>query len=110
MNERHEDLIDEPRALTRQEFCHLERMSLSTYHKLQRAGNGPDEVKFPNMAFVRITSEARHDWHAKINSLRQTDASKLEDQRRVANAMNAGKNAEISTPCKQAGQRQSCAD
>jgi hypothetical protein len=87
---------DEPRSLTRQEFCHLERMSLSTYHKLQRTGHGPEEVKFPGMAFVRITSEARRDWHKTINELRQTEASKLEEARRRENASIAGKKAAAS--------------
>src|SRR5688500_3982935 len=49
-------LEDRARSLTRQEFCAIERMSLTTYAKLQKAGLGPDEVRFPGLSFVRITS------------------------------------------------------
>jgi hypothetical protein len=84
---------DQSRSLTRQEFCLLEHMSLSTYHKLQRAGLGPDEIKFPGLAFVRITAEARREWHAKIEAQRKTQAAKLEDQRRREIARKAGQKA-----------------
>ena len=87
---------EQARSLTRQEFCALERMSLSTYHKLKRAGFGPDEVKFPGMAFVRITSEARHEWHGRNEAYRKSQAAVLEDQRRSALASVAGKKAAAS--------------
>jgi hypothetical protein len=84
---------EQQRSLTRQEFCLLEHMSPSTYHKLQRAGLGPDEIKFPGMAFVRITAEARREWHARIEEERKTQAAKLEDQRRRERARKAGQKA-----------------
>jgi hypothetical protein len=87
---------EQSRSLTRAEFCLLEHMSLSTYHKLQRAGLGPDEIKFPGLAFVRITAEARREWHAKIEAQRKTQAAKLEDQRRREIARNAGQKAAAS--------------
>jgi hypothetical protein len=82
---------DTERALTIQQFCALEAMSLTTYHKLKRAGRGPDEVRFPNMAFVRITAQARRDWHARIEQERQKQAVNLEQQRRSALCSQKGK-------------------
>jgi hypothetical protein len=87
---------EQVRALTRAEFCALERMSLSTFHKLKRAGLGPDEVHFPGMAFVRITAEARREWHTRIEQWRKSQAAQLEEQRRSASASRAGKKAAAS--------------
>jgi hypothetical protein len=87
---------EQARSLTRAEFCALERMSLSTYHKLKRAGLGPDEIKFPGMAFVRITAEARREWHERIEAWRKSHAAALEGQRRSALASKAGKIAAAS--------------
>jgi hypothetical protein len=89
-------LSEQARALTRAEFCALERMSLSTYHKLKRSGRGPHEIKFSGMAFVRITAEARREWHARIEEYRQSEAAQVEEQRRSAFATNAGKKAAAS--------------
>jgi hypothetical protein len=85
--------IDEARPLTRAEFCKLERMSLSTYHKIRRSGHGPDEMKFPQMAFVRITPEARREWHQSIEEYRKSKAAELEASRRSALAQAAGRKA-----------------
>ncbi len=82
---------EEDRALTVAEFCALERMSLTTYHKLKKSGHGPDEVRFPGMSFVRITKEARAEWHAKIEEWRKSEAVALEQQRRSAEAKRKGK-------------------
>lgn len=85
------------RSLTRAQFCELENMSLSTFHKLKRAGNGPAETHFPGMTFARITPEARREWHARMEEWRKSDAAKLEQQRRIAVARAAGKKA-IESP------------
>jgi hypothetical protein len=34
-------------SLTREQFCELENISLSTFHKIKRAGKGPAEMRFP---------------------------------------------------------------
>jgi hypothetical protein len=96
---RDENLIppaQEDRPLTRSEFCALERMSLSTYHKLKRQRLGPDEIRFPNMTFVRITAEARRAWHAKIKTYRESQTAEIEEQRRSSLASRAGKIAAAS--------------
>jgi hypothetical protein len=84
---------EQARSLTRQEFCALERMSVSTYHKLRRSGLGPDEVRFPGMAFVRITRQARAEWHARIEEWRTSQAAQIQEQRRAAQAARAGRRA-----------------
>jgi hypothetical protein len=81
------------RSMTRKQFCELENMSLSTFHKLKRAGNGPEEEHFPGMTFARITPEARREWHQRMEEWRKSDAAKLEQQRRIAVARAAGKKA-----------------
>lgn len=48
-------------SLTIKEFCHLERISRPTYYKLQRQGRGPAEMRFGTA--VRISPEARAEWH-----------------------------------------------
>jgi hypothetical protein len=85
-----ENRDEQARTLTRQEFCALERMSLSTYAKLRRLGQGPDEVRFPGMAFTRITPQARAEWHARIEEWRESKAAELEKERRSAIAKRAG--------------------
>jgi hypothetical protein len=81
------------RALTIAEFCAIERMSLATYHKLKRGGRGPDEVRFPGMTFIRITAQARREWHARIEQWRQEQAAQLEQRRRTELATAAGRRA-----------------
>jgi hypothetical protein len=87
---------EQARTLTRAEFCALERMSMSTYAKLRRQGLGPDEVRFPGMAFTRITPQARAEWHERIEKYRKSQAAKLEAERRSAVAKRAGEIAASS--------------
>ena len=75
------------------EFCNLENISLSTYHKLQRRGLGPQELRVPGSRLVRITLRARREWHARMAELAQQQAALLEQQRRVELARVKGKAA-----------------
>ncbi len=84
------------RSLTRAEFCKLENFSLSTYHKIQNLGCGPDEVRIPGLALVRITAEARRKWHEKMEKLTKADAANIEAQRRSTLASMAGRAAAAS--------------
>jgi hypothetical protein len=72
----------EERAMTRAEFWTAEHMSSSTYHKMRKAGLGPDEVQLPGMAFTRITAKARREWHARMEEFRKSRAAQLERERR----------------------------
>jgi hypothetical protein len=69
-------------TLTRKEFCALEKMSLSSYHKLQRLGIGPSEFCPPGTHLYRITARSRAEWHERMTSLRKKKAVELEKQRR----------------------------
>jgi len=82
---------EQARSLSRQEFCALERMSLSTYAKLQRKGLGPAELRFPGLVFATITPEARREWRARFEEYSRSKAAKLEDERRRALASKAGR-------------------
>jgi hypothetical protein len=93
------DIVDtRERALTIKEILILENMSLSTYYKLKRHGLGPVEttVPIPGMNFIRITAQARRDWHAKLAALQASEAGELESKRRKAHAAQAGKIAAAS--------------
>jgi hypothetical protein len=78
------------RALTIRQFCILENMAVATYYKMRRLGYGPDEMRVPGTALVRITQQARGDWHARIEQLSK---SQLEVARRQAQTAAAGKRA-----------------
>jgi hypothetical protein len=72
------------RPLSRKQFCELENISLSTYHKLKRQGLGPDETCFKGMGLARISAKARRSWHSKIEKWNSTKEAELEKARRVA--------------------------
>jgi hypothetical protein len=77
---------NDERPLSRRQFCEAENISLSTYHKLKRAGRGPDETCFPGMGLARITAKARRKWHTDIEKWNSSKEAELEKARRVANA------------------------
>ena len=77
-------------SYTKQEFCELERISVPTYHKLQKNGYGPEEVRFPGMTFVRITQQARREWHENNKKLKHNEKLNLDQQRRTAQTSAAG--------------------
>src|SRR4051812_5229349 len=90
-----EDIVADhrERALTIREFCILENMAAATYYKIRRLGYGPDEMRVPGPALVRITQRARRDWHARMERLRKSQAAELEAARRHAQTAAAGKRA-----------------
>jgi hypothetical protein len=96
--------VDE-RSYTRAEFCALERMSPSTYAKLQKIGRGPTEIRFPGMSFARITAAARREWHRKNMEWAETDAGQLEKERRKSLALKAGKESVASRKAKKTSKR-----
>jgi hypothetical protein len=84
------------RAYTIPEFCEVEHWSLSTYYKRQRRGLGPEETRYPDSPMVRITPEQRRAFHEKMQALSQTYAEELEQHRRSAYAVQAGRAAAAS--------------
>ena len=80
-------------SLTILEFCTVENFSPATYVKLRRLGYGPEELRIPGTDVIRITPQARRDWHVRMGCLRKEQAAQLERERarRSEQASAAGK-------------------
>jgi hypothetical protein len=85
------DLNPADRALTIEEFCHVEHISKSSYYKLKRAGLAPEETCILNL--IRISPEARAKWHEMLAARRQSAAAVLESERKHAQTAQAGRAA-----------------
>ena len=79
------------RSLTRQEFCFKKHISPSTFHKLKRKGLGPKQDYLG-----RISPEAEDAWDRFMAALAESEAAKLEAERRRAQTTQAGKIAAAS--------------
>jgi hypothetical protein len=75
--------IDPSRPLSRKQFCELEGISMSTYHRLKREGRGPTERCFPGMYLAQIMPAAHRQWRIDIDKWNRSKAAKLERARRV---------------------------
>jgi hypothetical protein len=49
-------------------FCKIERISEPTYYALRKAGLGPREMRNPIANTVRISPEARREWHKMLEN------------------------------------------
>jgi hypothetical protein len=67
-------------------FCELEDISLASYHKMQRDGYGPKEVRIPGTNIVRITASARREWHRWLEALPENEEIKAERSLRTSRA------------------------
>jgi hypothetical protein len=56
-------------SLTISEFCKLEKISKATYYAMQHKGTGPVETRHTNPDIIRISPQARSDWHERLQSL-----------------------------------------
>ena len=79
------------RSKTRMEFCFKKHISPSTFHKLKRQGLGPKQDYLG-----RISPEAEDAWDQLMASLAESEAAKLEAERRSAQAAEAGRIAAAS--------------
>jgi hypothetical protein len=79
------------------EFCKLEKISRTTYYKMQKSGFGPEEELLPGIRIVRITAASRARWHARLEQLRNEQSTVLERQRRVELAKRAA-SAAVASP------------
>lgn len=70
------------RSFSIAELCEAENISAGTYFNLRREGLGPREIRFRST--VRITPDARREWHEKLRRHSATRAARLEQQRRIA--------------------------
>jgi len=68
---------------TRAQFCELEGISLSTYHKLRHTGYGPVETFLPGTRIVHVTAKAHSDWCKAMEKWNRSKAARLEQQRRL---------------------------
>jgi hypothetical protein len=66
-NDTEPDVLGLP-SYTIKQFCQLEHISAPTYHGLKNRGLGPREMR-PTPGIVRISAEARRDWHAMLEQL-----------------------------------------
>jgi hypothetical protein len=94
------------RPLSPAQFCEAEGFSLSTYYKLKREGNGPEEELLPGTSIIRITPKAYRDWRIKMEKWNKTKEAKIEKQRRLELARAAG---EASVVSRKAGSRKKAA-
>jgi len=85
------DIDTDQRSQTIAEFCQHERISKTTFYKLRAAGLGPNELRLPNSAVVRITPEAREAWRVRMTEIAKTEAAQLEVERRRELAAVAGR-------------------
>jgi hypothetical protein len=95
------------RTLTIREFCLLEGISPPTYFKMRKSGHGPRELRFPGSAIVRITADARREWHSRLEKLAASGDAEIEKKRTAlaARASKAGKCGAASPdpPCRSRG-------
>jgi len=85
-----------PEALTIKDFCAREQMSPSSFHKLQRAGLGPDVRRLPGMTMLRITAEAYGAWKKRMRQLQRSTELQQEHEVRRAQKRAAGQLAAAS--------------
>lgn len=79
-------------AITIRDFCRLEGISHSTFHKWQRAGFGPEVSRIPGMTLQRITPQAYRGFKKKRAAAQRTQAATIAEERaqRVARTRVAG--------------------
>jgi hypothetical protein len=88
-------LKSEP-SYTIDELCAVEGICNAKYYQLRKKGLGPQELRFPGSRIVRITAEARREWHARMNDLAQTQEAQIERERLHVITSISGKKAAAS--------------
>ena len=78
------------------EFLAQKRISKAFYYSLKRRSLGPGETTYPGSRVVRISAAAERAWDERMAQLAQTEAAKLEAERRRAQAAEAGRIAVAS--------------
>jgi hypothetical protein len=89
------NIVDAEASLTIQELCRAEKFSPAYYYKLKKRGLAPVETRIGSI--IRITPEARREWHARHVKAAQTEAAQLEAARKHAQTVAAGKAAARSS-------------
>jgi hypothetical protein len=70
------------------EFCESEGISYSHYMGLKRRGIGPKELHIGRA--LRITPQAKRDWHAMLEKLANSKEAKAQQARRREIGRHAG--------------------
>jgi hypothetical protein len=81
------------RSLTLRQFCAAEGICLASYFAMRRRGYAPVELRIPGSRIIRITHEARRNWHQMLAAREQSDAARLEAARQREQSIAAGKAA-----------------
>jgi hypothetical protein len=79
------------RSQTIAEFCESEHISKTTFYGLLKRNLGPEVFEVPGTTIKRITPAAREAWHALMRELAESEAAKLEVERRRELAAVAGR-------------------
>ena len=87
---------DDELPYTISQFCAVEHLSLATYFKIRKIGQGPEETRIPGTRVVRITVKARREWHVLLEKLRTSETGRREAERRTEMARAAGRAAASS--------------
>jgi hypothetical protein len=85
------DIEETERSLTLQEFCEAERICLASYYKMKKRGHAPLELRIPGTQIIRITPEARRQWHQMMAALAHGAEARLEAARVHAASVERGK-------------------
>jgi hypothetical protein len=72
------------RSQTISEFCAAENIGNATYYKMKKAGIGPEETRIPGTKVVRISPQARAEWHARMRHRSRERDAYIEHLRRQA--------------------------
>ena len=88
-----EEALHSERAYTIEQFCFVENISKATFYKMKRQGTGPAIHYLPvgSATLPRISAQSRRDWHAQLRALQISEAAELLNERKRAQAAEAGR-------------------
>lgn len=77
-------------SLTIDQFCKIENLSRYSFFRLRQRGLAPRLLHVPGTRILRVTPEARRQWHLRMEALEKEQAAALEQAQRVEQARRAG--------------------
>jgi hypothetical protein len=77
-------------SLTIEEFCAVEKISRTSFFKMQRKGIAPETFRIPGMAIVRVTAQARQEWRARMAALKDDPAIEKKKAENIERSRRAG--------------------
>lgn len=83
--------MDANNSMTRAEWRQRRNISKASHYKLKQLGLAPVEIEIPGTKIARITVAADAAWEARMAQLAQSEAARLEAERRHAQAAEAGR-------------------